>query len=69
MHSVGIVVDAGRSTIENSSGPLLRSTAVAPGDGTVLLTGGESGDQAVTRTPSNTVEIFADPITPPGVAE
>jgi hypothetical protein len=31
MHSVGIVVDAGRSTIENSSGPLLRSTAVAPG--------------------------------------
>ena len=43
--------------------------AVAPGDGTVLLTGGESGNQDPSRTPSEQRRDFADPITPPGVAD
>jgi hypothetical protein len=52
-------------TMRQSRGGLV---AAANGDGTIVLTGGESGVDA-SRTPVSTAEIFADPLTPPLVAE
>ena len=43
--------------------------AVANGDGTVVITGGEAGASAANRAPVSTTEIFADPQTPVGVAQ
>ncbi len=52
-------------TLRDARGGLV---AAAPGDGTVVLLGGEA-PLGSDRAPLATAEIFADPLTPPGVAE
>lgn len=65
LSTTAIVVGGQVRTLRQARGGLV---AVTNGDGAVLLSGGETPD-ASGRVPLATAEIFADPRTPPGVAE
>lgn len=65
LSTMAIVVGGQVRTLRQPRGGLV---AVTNGDGAVLLSGGETPD-ASGRVPLATAEIFADPRTPPGVAE
>ncbi len=60
-----IVVGGQVRTLRQPRGGMV---AITNGDGAVLLSGGETPDPSG-RVPLATAEIFADPRTPPGVAE
>jgi hypothetical protein len=65
LNVVPLLVGGQPRTLREPRGGLV---AAQNGDGTIVFFGGEAPDPSG-RAPSSTAEIFADPLTPPGVAE